>query len=448
VASDKIKLDAKLQQPDGNLDAVLTLAALTGTAHAFEAQSLALDFKGKQGENALNGKLTSPVKGNLDQLQLALPAIVANLAVANPKLPNGGFKANLSGDAGANIKQENASFNGALRVDDSTIKAKLGMHGFASPAYTFDVDIDRLDADRYLAPKPAKAEPEKPLDLSALKTLNATGILRIGSLKFSNVKSSNIRLDLRAANGKLDAAPVSANLYQGALAGSVSVNATTSQFAVKQKLANVSVGPLIKDLANKDILEGRGNISLDITAQGATLGAMKKSLNGNASLLLNDGAIKGINIAGALRNAKAKLGTLKGQQTQAANQQEKTDFSELKGSFNIRNGVARNDDLAAKSPLLRLAGNGDIDLGNSSMNYLAKATVVGSLEGQGGAELAALKGVTVPVRVTGPFDTLKYTLDFNALVGEAVKSKVEQKKEEVKTRLQEQLQEGLKGLFR
>lgn len=180
---------------------------------------------------------------------------------------------------------------------------------------------------------------------------------------------------------------------------------------------------------------------------GATVTDMKKALNGKAALNLSDGAIKGINIAQTIRNAKARLGEVRGQTTQTANAQEKTDFSELKASFNIHNGVAHNEDLSMKSPLIRLGGNGDINLGNNTMDYLAKATVVGTLEGQGGRELSAMKGVTIPVRLAGPFDALKYTVDFNAMVGEAAKAKVQEKTEELKSKAQEKLQEQLKGLF-
>jgi len=136
-----------------------------------------------------------------------------------------------------------------------------------------------------------------------------------------------------------------------------------------------------------------------------------------------------------------------GSQTQAASASEKTDFSELKASFAINNGVAHNDDLAAKSPLLRLAGNGDINIGAGSMDYVAKATVVGSLEGQGGRESAQLKGVTVPVRITGPFDALKYKVDVGALATESAKAKLEERKTEVKEKAKEKIQEKLKGLF-
>ena len=76
------------------------------------------------------------------------------------------------------------------------------------------------------------------------------------------------------------------------------------------------------------------------------------------------------------------------------------------------------------------------------MNYTAKATLAKTLEGQGGKD--TVSGITVPVRISGPFTGLKYTLDFGAMVSEAAKQKVEAKKEEGKTRLQDKL----KGLFR
>ena len=451
LTSSNIALDAAIKQAQGDFHVVLAIPAMEASGQAFKAGNVQLDVKGKQKGNAVEAKLAGALSGNLEHQQFDLTQLKASANVADPKLPGGAMKVSLTGDAHADLEQQRVRLNFDSRLDDSNVKAKLGMDNFAAPAYSFDVAIDQIDVDRYLPPKPKaakSAEPEKPLDLSALKKLNARGSLRIGTLKFSNIKSSNVRVDVQAADGKVAVNPLSANLYQGTLNGSINVNAAaTPQFAVKQRLNNISIGPLMRDAIDKDMLEGRGSVALDVTTQGTMVSDMKKALNGSAALNLADGAIKGINIAGSLRSAKAGLGTLKGEKTQAASPQEKTDFSELKASFTIRNGVAHNSDLSAKSPLLRLGGAGDVNIGANSMDYVAKATVVGSLEGQGGKELAALKGITVPVRVSGPFDALKYTLDFNALAGEVVKQKVEEKKEELKSKVQEGLKEQLKGLF-
>ncbi|MBC7945253.1 MAG: AsmA family protein, partial [Burkholderiales bacterium] len=302
------------------------------------------------------------------------------------------------------------------------------------------------------------AKATEPLDFSALKDLNASGSLRIGALTFSNIKSSNIKLDLKAKDGNVNISPLSANLYQGSLNGSVALNAATSapQIGLKQKLTGVAIGPLLRDLNGADSLEGNGNVALDITAQGTTVDAMKRNLNGTMAADLVNGAIKGINIAARLREAKATIATLRGAAAPAAaSEPQKTDFSELHAAFVIKNGIAHNEDLSAQSPLLRLGGAGDINIPEQTLNYLAKATVVATSKGQGGAGIDQLKGITVPVRITGSFEQPQYKLDLSNLANEAAKQKIDEKKEELKAKATEKLQEklgdklpgGLKGLF-
>jgi AsmA protein len=353
------------------------------------------------------------------------------------------MKLDIAGSAQLDLQRQSVTVNLTSHLDESNIKLKAGVSPFANPHIALDLDVDRLDADRYLPAKAAQSQlqPEKPFDFSLLKTLNASGSVRVGSLKLYNIKASNVRLDFKAGGGRLDVSPLAASLYQGTASGAMSLNAAGPSIAARQNISGVSIAPLLKDALDKDILEGRGNVNFDLRAEGNSVSAMKKTLQGKAGLNLHDGAVKGINIAARLREARAGLGALKGEKTQVANVQEKTDFSELSASFNVNRGVAHNEDLSGKSPLLRVGGNGDIDIGAETLNYLAKATVVGSLEGQGGRELAALNGVTVPLRILGPFAAPKLTLDFNALVSENVK-------QEVKARAAEKLQEGLKGLFR
>ena len=151
----------------------------------------------------------------------------------------------------------------------------------------------------------------------------------------------------------------------------------------------------------------------------------------------------------SLRDIKAKFGApgKREDATQQAKAGEKTDFSELTASFKIANGVAHNDDLSMKSPFLRLAGAGDIDIGGGQMNYLAKASVVASSAGQGGQGLEQLKGLTVPVRLSGPFESLSYKIEFGSLVSDAAKAKVEEKTQEVKAKAEDKVKDKLKGLF-
>lgn len=453
VNGEKIVLDATIAEGKSKTVVKLEIPGIDGTAKAFSAQSMTLNVELQGDGSTTKAKVTSPLTGSVDAERIELPKLTATVNVNNPKLPKNPIDATINGSALVDVAKENANFTFATKLDDSNISGRAGLAKFTPPAYTFDVNIDQLDADRYL-PKsdPKKKEPEQPLDLSALKNLNANGSIKIGSLKVANVKASNVRVDVKAAGGRVDVSPIAANLYQGTLAGGMSVQAAgTPVIAVKQNLSGINVGPLLKDAANFDSLEGKGNLSVDVNGQGNTVTAIKKALAGNAAIKLTDGAIKGINIAGSIRSAKAKLGSLKGEQSQAASQTEKTDFSELTGTFNIKNGVAHNNDLSGKSPLLRLGGEGNIDIGNEMLDYLVKATIVATTAGQGGKELMDLKGLTVPVKLTGPFTSPQYKIDFSGIAAGAAKAVVEQKTEEVKQKAQEKVQEQLgdklKGLF-
>ena len=451
-SGDKLTLNARLDGASGNITAALSLPGLEGNAQSFKVGALTLALDVKQPEHAFKVKLSSPLSGNFEAKQFNLANLVVAMNATGDKLPGKSISSEMKGSVQVDAAKETVQANLAGGLLQSQVKARVGVNGFADPAIRFDVDVDQFDADLYLPKKPAgeskaaapkTSEPEQPIDLTGLRKLKLDGSLRIGSLKMANVKATNVRLDVKARNGQMNVAPLSANLYQGSMKGSLSVNAqATPSIAINQNLNGINIAALSKDAADFDTLEGKGNIDMNLAMQGATVGAMKKALNGTMSLNLADGAIKGINIAKSLREF-GKSGAAK---TQGANQEEKTDFSELKATFKVNDGVAHNDDLSLKSPLLRLTGSGDINIGNDSMNYVAKATLAKTLEGQGGKD--SVGGITVPVRVSGPFADLKYTLDFGAMVGEAAKQKVEAKKEEVKTKLQDQLKGGLKGLFR
>lgn len=311
----------------------------------------------------------------------------------------------------------------AVKLDDSSIKGSLGVSRYANPIYAFDVDIDKLDADRYItAPeggKPetaAKSDPNAPIDLSALRQLNANGELRIGWLKLANVKSTNVRIKLQSEGGVAQLSPFSANLYDGAMSGALKVDArATPNIAFKQDMKGINIGPLLVDAINNDMLAGKGNLSVDVTTQGNTVGELKKKLDGKSALNLSDGAVKGIDIAGTLRGIKDKLNVLKGESTVAGDKAKQTDFSEMSATFDIKDGVAHNDDLNIKSPLFRITGNGQVDIANETINYLVKPTVVATLKGQGGAGIEELNGVTVPIKVSGTFAKPSYALDFAGL---------------------------------
>jgi AsmA protein len=467
--SQAISADLTLATPPRTVTAKIQVAPLTLKGTQIQLSQLDVDLDVKQPDLSVQGKLTTPVMLDLDKRQAQLPRIAGSLALSGKNIP-ANSKAVVSGAARTDWGAQSANAELTVKLEDSNIDAKVAVAHWSTPAITFSLVADRLNVDRYFPPaKPAatsaggppaapaptgsRAPAEQPFDLSPLKTLNATGNVRIGALQVSNVKAEQVALALKAAGGKLDVNPITASLYGGTLAGSVAVNANDNSFVVKQKLAGVSVGPLLRDFANKDLLEGRGAVALDVTTVGTTATALKKGLAGTANAAIKDGTIKGIDIVGAITAAQALIGSKRAVE-QPAKGGAKTDFTELTASFVIKNGVAHNEDLQAKSSLVKLAGRGDIDIGEGTLDYTATAVLTSAVAGLGGKDLAQLAGVPVPVRATGPLANPKYALDVGSLATDLVKDALQR---ELQRRLggdkpagksgRDPVGDALKGLF-
>ncbi|MGB5299381.1 MAG: AsmA-like C-terminal region-containing protein, partial [Thiogranum sp.] len=209
----------------------------------------------------------------------------------------------------------------------------------------------------------------------------------------------------------------------------------------------VQVGPLLKDLTGKDSLTGKTEASANLVTSGQTPDEFKKTLNGKIAFAFTDGAVKGFNLAAMIRKAQAQIN---GQPPPAETGPNQTDFSEITGTATVTNGIVSNRDLIAKSPLLRVEGTGDIDLPQESLDYLVTAKVVRSLEGQGGKGVTDLKGVEIPVQLSGTFAEPKYKIRLDKALQESAEKKVEKKlgKELEKRGLDSDQVDKLKGLFR
>jgi AsmA protein len=375
AAGSEVRGSVLIKGPQRNLNAKLRIAAVEGTAKALTVPNIALELDAAMEHLKMKASLQAALKANLEKQDL---------------------DAEVSG-----------------KLDEAAVKVKLALTNFAPLAATFDASFDRLNVDQYLPPEKKEAKADDRVDLAPLKGRQVSGKLAVGNLVVKHVKMENVKAEMKLADGKLEISPMTANLYGGSTTGSLVADSNGNKVHVKEAAQNVAIGALLRDAANKDLLEGKGSVALDVQTAGATVPAMKKALAGSAHLAMKDGAIKGFNLADTARNVKSAVGM----KTAKPDPSQKTDFSELSASFNIKNGVAHNEDLKAQSPFLRLGGAGNIDIGNSTIDYTAKATLVATSKGQGGRTVNDVAGVTVPVKLSGALDSPTWNVDYSALVG-------------------------------
>jgi AsmA protein len=337
------------------------------------------------------------------------------------------------------------------QLDDSTLTGSLAIADLDSMAMQFDLQVNRLNADRYLAPAPAPARPaagtkaqsvpvEVPVEL--LRALNLRGSLRVAQATFAGVQFSGLRVGLDAARGKVHLAPLEAGLYGGQYRGDINVDASgLPRVSFNDQITGVDFAPLAKDWLKTDKLSGRGNLGMKATASGKDSDAMLRTLAGSMLLKVDNGAIEGIDVLYEIRRARALL---KKQDIPARSGPARTTFSQLSATANVADGVFTTNDLVAATQILRVNGKGSADLPAGQVDMRLDASILKAAEGRDLApDLADAAGLVIPVRVTGALSDPTIRPDVSAMAKAVIQQKVDEKKQELEDKLRDQL----KGLF-
>lgn len=352
----------------------------------------------------------------------------------------------------------------AAELDQTVLSGQLEVADFATQALRFDLALDEIDVDRYLPPADEQAaeqagaetsldEIEVPAEL--VRGLDIVGNIAIGKLKAFDFNSSEVRIGIAAQNDKLRVHPAEAKFYGGGYSGDIRIDASgkVPVVALDEHVQRVQLAPMVSDILDVNNISGTAKIDIAATARGATLGAMRKTLNGSFAIDVQDGAIEGFNLWESIREAYA---TLKGRAYQRGNAPERTEFAELAATGRINKGVVHNNDLVAKLPFLRVAGSGTVDIAAATLDYTLEATVLKSPELRG--DIEELTGTAIPVRLTGPVLDPKVRPDVKTVLERKAKEALERKEQELRDkakdkieeeqeRLEDKLKDKLKDLF-
>ena len=238
-------------------------------------------------------------------------------------------------------------------------------------------------------------------DLRAFKDWRVSSQMQIEKLHMRGLELGNLRATLNGSRGLFKLDPLSFDLAGGQVTETASLNVAhyPARWTESVHMSGVDLGPVLKALADMDMLEGVLQMDTDLKATGLLPDNAMRSLNGSGKVLLRDGSVKGFDIAGTMRNL-----TSLGQ----GGSQKKTDFAQLQAAFTIKNGIVKNDDLFMASPLFRLTGNGVVNLPQGYLDYHVKPRLVGTLTGQGDT-VTVRKGLSVPLRIRGPFSSPRIT---------------------------------------
>jgi len=410
---ERLNLDTEIASPRDFVG-----GTATATQIALRSDVVRLDFNGSAA-TAQSGAL--PIAGGGD-VELNVPS-VRNLAAwtgSAIESPGGFGPLRITGRADANGNSVNFG-DATLLFDEMTGNGNFNFNlGGARPRVVGDLSLNKVDIRPYMGEsggssggRQSNASSEwsdEPIDLSSLRAFDADLSIVTDEVITPTLQLGRSTLDVTLQNGVMTAVVEEMDLYEGSGNARFEVDARNDVAVIREQstFSLVQALPLFTDLANFSSLEGVGLVSLDVTTRGRSQRDFISALNGDGEIRFNDGAIKGVNIAQMLRAVGSALTDV-----EVPRGPQQTDFAELGGTFQIRNGVVNNVDMRLLNPLLRITGAGDLNLVNRTIDYRIVPQAVMTLEGQGSTR--DITGATVPLLVTGSWDSLSFGPDLEAI---------------------------------
>lgn len=311
-----------------------------------------------------------------------------------------------------------------VTLDDTRLRGSLEQDGATPPMTRFDLQLDRIDLDRYLAPEaeqPAgrggSTDPAPPteLPLEAIRELRLAGRARVGDLTLSGVRMASVDATISADRGVLRLDPTRATLYGGTYEGKVTVDATgpEARLTLDQKLAGVQASPLLTDLAGVSQLSGLLGATLNGTATGRTDQDLLKNLAGSLALDVADGYLEGMDLWYEITRARSLI---RREAPPARSGPNRTPINRLQLNGRMADGVLSSDQLVLQIPFVQLTGRGGLDLLSRGLDYDLQARISGNPQAADGAELGDLRNVTIPLTIKGGLDSPRVGVDMAGLV--------------------------------
>lgn len=450
----------KLGEGDDVLAVALGMSGIGGNASKLTLKELKIDGGLKEKGRLVQVNMTSPAIWDVFEEKGGLSAMKGDIRIEDAALPGGSFEFPFIGSLQADLIKDELSSEINAVLSGSRLDFRVSATQLSDPKVKFALAADSLDFNTLFPvpaapppaaapasrdveekapatpkdePKPAvkPAAPAQTVNLSFLDAVDINGTIAIGALKVQELEAENFAATVSAAKGKLAIAGIKADLYEGKFEGAITADSKNA-FTTDLSLTNIAVGPLLQAAAQEGRLAGRGTIQAKLASQGNTVPALEAGLTGTLQAKIREGAIKGIDVAQTLREVNAIVRNMfSGQLPELVTRFDmgrQTPFSSLDVDIALDHGQGTVKKLSLMAPVLRVTQGtpASVDLVNDQLDLMLNIKVAGDKAAQETAQLAELRNVTVPVRVSGPFNSLGYQVQWKDIGGKAVKDAVKE----------------------
>ena len=307
-----------------------------------------------------------------------------------------------------------------LRLDDSNVAGRVEIADFADPHFTFELAVDRINLDRYLPPTSeaptAPDQEDQGFDTTALADLNLAGRISATALQISglDVTGFSTGIDLAEGIGRID--PLVADLYGGEFQGEAEfdVRAGGPLVSLQGSLYDVDINGLLTGFSGEPArTSGTGIVDVELTGIGDNLDEVLSTATGSIEFALRDGAMEGFNLDHTLCDLYNQSG---GYPRPAPASVDATPYSLVRGTAQVRDGIAQTANLLGNMATIEVTGGGRIDLVTYGMDFDLDAEMTAGNPIPGCETLDGLVGRSIPVVVGGTVAEPRIGPDFGELL--------------------------------
>ncbi len=304
------------------------------------------------------------------------------------------------------------TLNGTPDVNAQINVGALDLTGFAGSAPS-----GTAPASSTPAPASPTGWSKAPIDASALSAFNGEVALRADSIDLGTLSLGATRVLLRNDRSRLVAELREIRAYAGVISGEFVVN-NRNGLSVGGALnaTSIAMQPLLQQTAGLGRFHGTGDAEVSFLGSGASLDAIMRSLSGSGAVNVGRGHIEGIDLDALMGNFDVEGGT--------------TVFDSLAATFDMDQGVLRNDDLLMQLPNFTATGTGQVGLGAQTLDYTVTPKAL---------RVNGDRGLAIPVRIFGPWAAPQIKPDLQA----ALDMNFAKEKEQARQKLNEKLEEEL-----
>jgi AsmA protein len=393
----------------------IALRALRGSLQLAEAD-IDLTADGSLGTGA------TALAGDFQLAELSPRELLATLGEPLPETADPTVMTRLAAKGDWQLRDDSLALDGlAVQLDDSSLTGKISARNFDKPKLAFELAVDALNLDRYLAPESESAaegqgagRDQQEADLEGLRSLDLEGGLKVGALTVTNLLIEDLTARLTVRDGVIRLDPATARLYDGTYSGSVTVDASGPELELDldQTLQGVQTVGLLSDFAEVDQLTGAMAARIRASGSGRNQDELLRNLKGDLSFDLADGVYQGMDIWHEIRRARALI---RRKAPPARSGENQTVINTLTVQGKLADGVLRSQRMEAEIPFLRLSGDGALDVLSQELDYRFEAKVFETPTFPDGESYDDLTGLTIPVTISGAAEKPQIGVDLAAL---------------------------------